>query len=119
MVSAVPPPAPGGPSPSFQERFAALSRDWHAQLPARLDTLQVLLQACRQSPDDARGLEEFHRQAHTLAGSAGTFGLHAVGEHARVLEQELERLMARPTRATADFDDAARELQVLLAAPQE
>jgi len=119
MVSAHPPPAPGGPSPSFQERFAALSRDWHAQLPARLDMLQVLLQACRQSPGDAQGLEEFHRQAHTLAGTAGTFGQHALGEHARVLEHELERLMARPARQAAEFDQAAGELQVLLAAPRE
>lgn len=118
MVSADPPPAPGGPAPSFQERFAALARDWRAQLPARLDTLQALLQACRQAPHDGPGLEEFYRQAHMLAGSAGTFGLHALGEQARALDLELQRVMARPARQAADFDDSERLLQALLAAPR-
>ena len=119
MVSADPPPAPSGPAPSFQERFAALSRDWRAQLPARLDTLQVLLQACRHAPEDSGGLQEFHRQAHMLAGSAGTFGLQALGEHARALDLELQGVMATPTRQATDFEDAARLLQALLAAPRE
>lgn len=119
MVSADPPPAPGGPAPSFQERFAALSRDWRAQLPARLDTLQALLQACRQAPHDDPGLQELYRQAHMLAGSAGTFGLHALGEHARALDLELQKVMAEPSRQAADFDDAGRLLQALLAAPRE
>lgn len=119
MVSAVPPPAPGGPAPSFQERLAALSRDWRAQLPARLDTLQLLLQACRQDPDDAHGLQELYRQAHMLAGSAGTFGLHALGEQARAMDLELQQVMARPARQSCDFDESGRLLQALLAAPRE
>ncbi|WP_427913082.1 Hpt domain-containing protein [Ramlibacter sp. MMS24-I3-19] len=119
MVSAVPPPAPSGPAPSFQERLAALSHEWRAQLPTRLDTLQVLFRSCRQSPGDDQDLQELYRQAHMLAGSAGTFGLHALGEHARALDMELQQVMARGGRAAADFDPAGRLLDALLAAPRE
>ena len=119
MVSAVPPPAPSGPAPSFQERLAALSHEWRAQLPARLDTLQLLLQACRQAPGDDHGLQELYRQAHMLAGSAGTFGLHALGEHARAMDLELQKVMARTARQASDFDESGRLLQALLAAPRE
>lgn len=119
MVSADPPPAPGGPAPSFQERFAALSRDWRAQLPARLDTLQALLQECRQAPHDGHAVQELYRQAHMLAGSAGTFGLHALGDCARALDIELQQVMPRPARQAADFDQAGQLLHALLAAPRE
>lgn len=119
MSPADPPPAPSGPAASFQERFAVLARDWRAQLPARLATLQSLLQDCRQAPQDRHALQEFYRQAHMLAGSAGTFGLHALGEQALAMDHDLQRVMALPAPQAGDFDEAARLLQALLAAPRE
>jgi periplasmic divalent cation tolerance protein len=119
MTSADPPPAPGGPAATFQERFAALARDWRAHLPGRLEGLPPMLQACRDAPGDDPGLQELYRQAHMLAGSAGTFGLHALGDSARALDIELQRLMAQPARQALDFDPAARLLEALLAAPRE
>lgn len=118
MDSADPPPASRGPAASFQERFAILSRDWRAQLPARLEALQALWVSCRESPD-AHALQEFYRQSHMLAGSAGTFGLHVLGEHARALDIELQRVMAMATWQPADLDAAAPLLQALLHAPRE
>lgn len=119
MDSAAPPPASRGPAPSFQERFAVLSRDWRAQLPGRLGLLQGLWASCRQDPHDGHALQEFYRQAHMLAGSAGTFGLHALGDHARALDLELQRVMALRARQPADLEAAGPLLQALLQAPRE
>jgi HPt (histidine-containing phosphotransfer) domain-containing protein len=120
MDSAVPPPSAPGPAPSFQERYAALARDWRNQLPARLEELQARTAACRRAPGESQSLDELYRQVHTLAGSAGTFGLAAVGDRAREMEHEVLRVMALAPRTPADFDGVQRELDALrAAAPQE
>lgn len=118
MSPADPPPTAPPAAPSFQERFAALGREWRAQLPARLADVQSRSAACRCAPDDAGALEELHRLVHTLAGSAGTFGLDELSVRARAMEHELEDLMARPARAAADFDGTQRALDAVLRAPR-
>lgn len=116
MDSAASPPG----APSFQERYAALARDWRRQLPARLADVEARTAACRQAPLEAPLLEELYRQVHMLAGSAGTFGLHAVGDRARELEEELVRVTALAPRIAADLEGIQRRLDALLAAaPQD
>ena len=118
MSPADPPPAAPAAAASFQERFAALGREWRAQLPARLAEVQARSAACRLAPGDAAALEELHRMVHTLAGSAGTFGLGELSVHARTMEHEVERLLALPTRGAADFGGTQRALDALLLAPR-
>jgi len=55
-----------------------LRAEYRAELPAKLAHLKALLAQSR--------LKELHRALHTLAGSAGTFGLPAVGAAAREAE---------------------------------
>jgi HPt (histidine-containing phosphotransfer) domain-containing protein len=120
MNSAGPPPSAPTPAPSFQERFAALARDWRAQLGSRLADLQARTAACRQAPGQSEPLEELFRHVHTLSGSAGTFGLNALGDRAREMEVELRRVMALSARAPSDFDGVQQALDALLAAaPQD
>lgn len=116
MDAAAPPPSAPSPAPSFQERYAALARDWRAQLPARLADVQARTVSCGQEPGDQHALEELYRQVHMLAGSAGTFGLADVGDRARDMEDELVRVMALSPRAGADFRGLQRGLDALLAA---
>jgi HPt (histidine-containing phosphotransfer) domain-containing protein len=55
-----------------------LQAEYRAELPDKLARLRALL---------AEGnLKELHRALHTLAGSAGSFGLREVGEAARAAE---------------------------------
>lgn len=110
----------GTPSkPSFQERFAALQRDWQAQLPGKLREAQERMEACSAAPQDNDGLEALHRLLHTLAGSAGTFGLADLGVRARAVEHELDRVRGNPARAAADFEAARQRLHELIeGAPQ-
>jgi chemotaxis protein histidine kinase CheA len=106
-------------SPDFQDRFEALRRDWRGQLPQRLQEMQARLAACRANPDALQPLTELHRMLHTLAGSAGTFGLDALGLQARAIEHSLERVLADPARTRADFDAVDPALQALVAAASD
>jgi HPt (histidine-containing phosphotransfer) domain-containing protein len=55
-----------------------LRAEYRAELPAKLAHLKTLLKQ--------RSYGDLQRALHTLAGSAGTFGLPAVGEAAREAE---------------------------------
>ena len=59
-----------------------LRAEYRRELPAKLDKLNALW--------SARQLPELHRALHTLAGSAGTFGLRELGESAREAETYLD-----------------------------
>lgn len=98
---------------AFQEKFRALQQGWQALLPARLKEAGERLQACRERPDDTQAVADLHRLLHTLAGSAGTFGFAAIGEHAKRAENALEPLLASSARSAADFDAVASEIEGL------
>ena len=69
--------------PDSLEAFLAAQRaDYRASLPRRLAQLEAAW-----AGDDPQALE---RSAHGLAGSAATFGLAALGDSARTLEEALE-----------------------------
>ena len=59
-----------------------LRAEYRAELPGKLAHLKALLAQNR--------MKELHRALHTLAGSAGTFGLPAVSEAAREAEAYCE-----------------------------
>lgn len=69
-------------SPSRAEKLKKLRDHFLGQLPGILEELEA---ACREG-----ALPEAHRRAHTLAGTAGTFGFDDVGRAARALELLLQ-----------------------------
>ena len=70
----------------FQERLQALSAQFQEALPDRLRALERELVQLRQGQGD---WAELRRQLHSLAGSAGTFGLEVLSGEARALEQQV------------------------------
>jgi HPt (histidine-containing phosphotransfer) domain-containing protein len=79
----------------------ALLADYRANLPATLARIEALLDNAKHA--------ELARELHTLAGSAGTFGLSEVGAAAAAAEAYLEACGSGP-------DDRQRaQLQQLLA----
>ena len=74
----------------FEDFLARQRADYGRALPARVAGAREAWQraAASRSDDDYRTLE---REAHSLAGSAGTFGFPAVGVAARDLEGAVER----------------------------
>jgi HPt (histidine-containing phosphotransfer) domain-containing protein len=57
--------------------------EYRRSLPGRLARIGASWRPAAGPPD----LATLEREAHSIAGSSGTFGLAAVGEAARVLEQ--------------------------------
>lgn len=86
---------------ALREQVALLAAAYAARLPQRLVELRGLWDALLETPD-AANLAALHRQAHTLAGSAGTHGFGAITAAARNLERTLEPLCTGQTPLTAD-----------------
>jgi len=97
----------------FQATLAALSQEYEAGLAQRVGLAHGHLRACQAAPGDALPLLELHRGMHTMAGTAGTLGLAQVGERARGIEAELQRLLLIEGRSVQDFDAVALMLESL------
>ncbi|MCH8550285.1 MAG: diguanylate cyclase [Natronospirillum sp.] len=69
---------------AIQQRFAA---QLNAELPGIIDLFQHLA----GTEADRSLLEDLGNRMHQLAGSAGSFGFSALGDSARVLEQQISQ----------------------------
>jgi len=78
------------PPDDFLAFLEAQRREYGAQLPARVAALEALWAAVR-APGGAAQLPELERAAHSLAGSAGTFGFAQMGAASKALEMALQR----------------------------
>jgi len=96
-------------SSSKEEKLRALRDRFAADLPALLEDLD---RACRAAESGAASdVHVAHRHAHTLAGTAGTFGLAALSAEARALEAVLRA--AQDAGLRPDTADARRRLDRL------
>lgn len=90
---APPEPQASGNGSDFDLHLAAMRRRFAAGLPATLSRIERTWVAaaggCEQGP-----WEELAHVAHDLAGSAGSFGLPAVGDAARELEEAVRTHLA-------------------------
>jgi two-component system cell cycle response regulator len=82
-------------------------RKWYrGSLPASIDALKAARKAIPKSPNS---LDSIRRIAHTLQGSASSYGFPSLGESARVVEQSrpedlaycLDRLLSELVKITA------------------
>ena len=67
-----------------------VSAEFKSGLAARLSRIDRLWQALALDPVAEKDIVDLRRELHSLAGSAGTFGLPALGETARAAEDELD-----------------------------
>jgi HPt (histidine-containing phosphotransfer) domain-containing protein len=88
-------------------------------LPARLAQLDLLSGQVVHAAQRAAALPALERCAHSLAGSAGTFGFAELGEAARRLELVVEEALngaERGTQLLAELSILRRQLHGVLAA---
>ena len=78
----------------FEATLRAIERDYLAKLPERLRTIGDCLKHCL-NPSGAVHDEALLLQLHSLAGSAGTFGLGDLGQRATALETAMEAFIRR------------------------
>ena len=76
-------------SPGKQDKFQPLRNAYRAALPQRISEICVRWASVQRGYDTTVEQREFQRLVHTFAGSAGTFGFHALGDMARELEDFL------------------------------
>jgi periplasmic divalent cation tolerance protein len=83
------------PPGEFLKLLEAHREQFRDALPQRLALLEAMSgQLAAAAAPDPEKMEDFERRAHSLAGSAGTFGFHEIGQAARSLEAAVRRLRA-------------------------
>lgn len=85
----------------IQKKLHNLFMRYRKQLPERIYSLELQWQAqCKQW--DLAGFQEFHRNVHSLCGSAGTYGYLELCKTARQMEILLKNILANGTLAEGD-----------------
>ncbi|MDW5440971.1 Hpt domain-containing protein [Polaromonas sp. SM01] len=79
------------PQEAFQQFLDQQRADYQRALPEKIAQVQMLWQAVDAGGPSAPPLVDLERQAHTLAGTAGTLGFREVSVAARALELLLEQ----------------------------
>ncbi len=95
-----------------QAKVDLMAKVFLGRLPVRFAKMDETLALCRAAPADEANWTELHRQLHSLAGAAGTFGCDGLGERARALEYRIKAL-AGQVRSAADLDAVADTLNEL------
>jgi HPt (histidine-containing phosphotransfer) domain-containing protein len=95
--------------PAFQDRLQALRDKYVASVPERMAAIRAALALCQGSLS-APHIEQLHHALHSVAGSAGSFGMHALGDESRRIEQMVRGVM----QGGAAWDGIEAAVQSLL-----
>lgn len=79
--------------PHFQDRLQALRDKYAASVPERMAAIRDGLALCVTAGQTPPNVEQLHHALHSVAGSAGSFGLHVLGNEARRIEQLVRAVM--------------------------
>ena len=100
----------------ISERLARLRMDYLSRLPGELATVAQLAGRLSGATDQTV-LKELHFRLHSVVGSSGTFGLSALSQEARRLEQLAKAWLAEtalPDDAVARIVTAVEHVQVVM-----
>lgn len=80
------------------ELLAQLRKSYIAELPGKLEDLELLIIALQRDDDFQAGYDELFRKVHSLKGGAGTYGLpifsticHRLEDHLRLVDKKVSR----------------------------
>lgn len=88
---------------AYQRMMAEMNAEYRRALPEKLTHIEALWARLASGGWSAPACEELLRSAHTVAGSAKTFGLAAVSDAARSLEEALAPLGGTGVPASGDL----------------
>ena len=95
--------------PAYQDRLQALRDKYAASVPERMAAIRDALALC-QGDLTPPHIDQLHHALHSVAGSAGSFGFHALGNEARRIEQLVRGVM----EAGKSWDGIDAAVQALL-----
>jgi HPt (histidine-containing phosphotransfer) domain-containing protein len=81
-------------SRELAKAIQALGVTFIARIPTTLSGMQDELNAIEKNAPDHTAWKTLHRHLHSLAGSAGTFGHHELGDRARELEHRIHDMLS-------------------------
>jgi len=84
-------------SADLKDAIAALADIFIGRIPTTLSTMESELDAIIHNSKDHNAWKNLHRQLHTLAGTAGTFGHEELGDRARELEDRINTMLKTDT----------------------
>jgi len=99
----------------FFARLSELNDKFAAGLPHTLGRLAGARAAFVAARPEPALVDEMHAVLHTLAGSAGTFGFHVLGQQARSLEQRLRVFTTFDAVAAQEWNAWLAQLDVFVA----
>ncbi|MDX8404752.1 MAG: Hpt domain-containing protein [Mariprofundus sp.] len=76
--------------PDIQVALAALKAGFAKKIPDKIREIGQSWETVKSAPEDAEILPLFHRQVHTLAGTAATYGFIELGRLAKAVETSLQ-----------------------------
>lgn len=101
----------------WDDRVAEIRRGFSEGLPARLESMRVALGELTQGYEQAMA-ETFYQKAHSLVGTAPSFGAHELAGHAALLA-DLGRRWLKDREVTPEqMSDASDKLERLTSAVQ-
>jgi len=95
---------------NVEKKLQALFDEYAKKLPEKLQTLQAQWDTLRANWS-ITGLENFHREAHSLSGSSATYGYTALAQGTRQLETYLRILIDKKCELSEENE---REITFLL-----
>ena len=98
---------------AVQAKVDLLAKVFTGRLPVRFEKMNRTFALCRATPHEDSNWIELHRQLHSLAEAAGTFGCDNLGEQAALIEMLLKDVLAARERDPAGIEDIARLLAML------
>lgn len=103
-----------GATSTVSDRLAALRERFLVRAQAELQSLEEQASRLDTHKPDQESLADIARRLHQLAGSAGTFGLPALGDAARILEKQMLPDADGTLHRPADLLSQVSELAELL-----
>ena len=94
----------------LQRELAAFNAEYRASLPQRLSVIDAAWSAIARGEGDADTLQTLLRSLHSIAGSALTFGLPALGTAAAAAEDWIAPYSERAQLPPPDTRDAFEPL---------
>lgn len=88
----------------IQKQLQALRDSYAAQLPERIVDIEQAWKALPNAETPEADMYELYRKLHSMAGSAGTFGMPELGQEARHIEVCLKARLEAPQ----DWSEAAQ-----------
>ena len=93
-------------------------RSYQEKIPVELEMLERMLERFRDEGGGSCALEEAHKIAHTLHGTAGTLGFPEVSESAARIEMQLKPLVSGKAESRVDWEEVFGALEKAKSAPE-